>query len=95
MLGSKYLNKYGIDLKSFTIERSTSSSFDSLVETFEGLKPEQDTRYYVRVSYNAGEPSKESNKNTTLDDNVYHAGDDNNIVYAKNNGNVHEGENYK
>ena len=92
LLGSKYLNKYGIDLKSFTIERSTSSSFDSLVETFEGLKPEQDTRYYVRVSYNAGEPSKESNKNTTLDDNVYHAGDDNNIVYAKNNGNVHEGD---
>ena len=92
LLGSKYLNKYGIDLKSFTIERSTSSSFDSLVETFEGLKPEQDTRYYVRVSYNAGEPSKESNENTTLDDNVYHAGDDNNIVYAKNNGNVHEGD---
>lgn len=92
LLGSKYLNKYGIDLKSFTIERSTSSNFDSLVETFEGLKPEQDTRYYVRVSYNAGEPSKESNKNTTLDDNVYHAGDDNNIVYAKNNGNVHEGD---
>lgn len=92
LLGSKYLNKYGIDLKSFTIERSISSSFDSLVETFEGLKPEQDTRYYVRVSYNAGEPSKESNKNTTLDDNVYHAGDDNNIVYAKNNGNVHEGD---
>lgn len=92
LLGSKYLNKYGIDLKSFTIERSTSSNFDSLVEIFEGLKPEQDTRYYVRVSYNAGEPSKESNKNTTLDDNVYHAGDDNNIVYAKNNGNVHEGD---
>ena len=92
LLGSKYLNKYGIDLKSFTIERSISSSFDSLVETFEGLKPEQDTRYYVRVSYNAGEPSTESNKNTTLDDNVYHAGDDNNIVYAKNNGNVHEGD---
>lgn len=92
LLGSKYLNKYGIDLKSFTIERSISSSFDSLVETFEGLKPEQDTRYYVRVSYNASEPSKESNKNTTLDDNVYHAGDDNNIVYAKNNGNVHEGD---
>ena len=92
LLASKYLNKYGIDLKSFTIERSISSSFDSLVETFEGLKPEQDTRYYVRVSYNAGEPSKESNKNTTLDDNVYHAGDDNNIVYAKNNGNVHEGD---
>lgn len=92
LLGSKYLNKYGIDLKSFTIERSTSSSFNSLVETFEGLKPEQDTRYYVRVSYNAGEPSKESNENTTLDDNVYHAGDDNNIVYAKNNGNVHEGD---
>ena len=92
LLGSKYLNKYGIELKSFTIERSISSSFDSLVETFEGLKPEQDTRYYVRVSYNAGEPSKESNKNTTLDDNVYHAGDDNNIVYAKNNGNVHEGD---
>ena len=92
LLGSKYLNKYGIELKSFTIERSISSSFDSLVETFEGLKPEQDTRYYVRVSYNAGEPSKESNKNTTLDDNVYHAGDDNNIVYAKNNGNFHEGD---
>lgn len=92
LLGSKYLNKYGIDLKSFTIERSISSSFDSLVETFEGLKPEQDTRYYVRLSYNAGEPSTESNKNTTLDDNVYHAGDDNNIVYAKNNGNVHEGD---
>ena len=92
LLGSKYLNKYGIDLKSFTIERSISSSFDSLVETFEGLKPEQDTRYYVRVSYNAGEPSTESNKNTTLDDNVYHAGDDNNIVYAKNNGNIHEGD---
>ena len=92
LLGSKYLNKYGIDLKSFTIERSISSSFDSLEETFEGLKPEQDKRYYVRVSYNAGEPSKESNKNTTLDDNVYHAGDDNNIVYAKNNGNVHEGD---
>lgn len=92
LLGSKYLNKYGIELKSFTIERSISSSFDSLVETFEGLKPEQDTRYYVRVSYNAGEPSKESNKNTKLDDNVYHAGDDNNIVYAKNNGNVHEGD---
>lgn len=92
LLESKYLNKYGIDLKSFTIERSTSSSFDSLVETFEGLKPEKDTRYYVRVSYNAGEPSQESNKNTTLDDKVYHAGDDNNIVYAKNNGKVHEGD---
>lgn len=91
LLGSKYLNKYGIDLKSFTIERSTSSSFDSLVETFEGLKPEQDTRYYVRISYNAGEPSKESNKNTTLDDKVYHAGDENNVVYAINDGNVLNG----
>lgn len=92
LLGSKYLNKYGIDLSVFKIERSTSTNFDSLVDKFDGLKPEQTTKYYVRVSYDAGEPSKESNENTTLDDNVYHAGDDNNIVYAKNNGNVHEGD---
>lgn len=92
LLGSKYLNKYGIDLSIFKIERSTSTNFDSLVDKFDGLKPEQTTKYYVRVSYDAGEPSKESNENTTLDDNVYHAGDDNNIVYAKNNGNVHEGD---
>lgn len=92
LLGFKYLNKYGIDLSIFKIERSTSTNFDSLVDKFDGLKPEQTTKYYVRVSYDAGEPSKESNENTTLDDNVYHAGDDNNIVYAKNNGNVHEGD---
>ena len=96
LLGSKYLNKYGIDLSSFKIERSTSINFDSLVDKLDGLKPEQTTKYYVRVSYNAGEPSKESNENTTLDK-VYHAGDENNVVYAINDGKVlnkYENEQY-
>lgn len=94
LVDSNYIGKYVIELNNFTIERSTSNNFENenKVESFDGLKPEQTTKYYVRVSYNAGAPSKESNENTTLDNNVYHAGDENNIVYAKNDGKVHEVE---
>lgn len=94
LVNSNYIGKYGIELNNFTIERSTSNDFENenKVERFDGLKPEQTTKYYVRVSYNAGAPSNESNENTTLDNNVYHAGDENNIVYAKNDCKVHEGD---
>ena len=41
-----------------------------------------DTTYYLKVTYNAGEPSTESNTNTTLNNNIYIAGGDTHKVEA-------------
>ena len=41
-----------------------------------------DTTYYLKVTYNAGKPSTESNANTTLNSNIYIAGGDTHIVEA-------------
>jgi Mg-chelatase subunit ChlD len=44
-----------------------------------------DTTYYLKVTYNAGSPTNESNSNTTTSDGTpHHAGNDNNIVEATN-----------
>ena len=41
-----------------------------------------DTTYYLKVTYNAGKPSTESNTNTTLNNNIYIAGGDTHKVEA-------------
>lgn len=45
--------------------------------------PVKSTKFLLKVSYNAGVPSKESNDNCTLDK-VYYAGDNNYLEYARN-----------
>lgn len=46
-------------------------------------KPVKSTKFFFKVSYNAGVPSKESNDNCTLDK-IYYAGDENYLEYARN-----------
>ena len=47
-----------------------------------GTKVINDTTYYLKVTYNAGKPSTESNANTTLNSNIYIAGGDTHKVEA-------------
>ena len=47
-----------------------------------GTKVINDTTYYLKVTYNAGDPSPKSNANTTLNGNIYIAGGDTHKVEA-------------
>lgn len=40
----------------------------------ENIKPEDTTSYYLKVIYDAGQSTEESNENTTLDDKIYESG---------------------
>ena len=48
------------------------------------IKPDSDTYYYLKVTYDAGAPSEESNANTVLDGTTYVAGGSNHIQEATN-----------
>ena len=49
--------------------------------------PTENIKYYIKVTYDAGKPSAESNQNTTIGDKIYIAGEaqgeDENIQYTK------------
>lgn len=85
-----YVNKYGVSKNQFDAKWYTADALKDNKENFNdktattsgvvGTAVINDTTYYLKVTYDAGEPTAESNKNTTLKvnnkDKVYSAGDD-------------------
>ena len=80
------VNKYSVSKNQFDAKWYTADALKDNKENFNdetattskvvGTAVINDTTYYLKVTYAAGEPSAESNKNTTLKDKVYSAGDD-------------------
>ena len=77
------VNKYSVSEDQFDAKWYTADAFNDDTETTSdvvGTAVINDTTYYLKVTYDAGEPTAESNKNTTLKvdnkDKVYSAGDD-------------------
>lgn len=80
-----YVGKYGVTKEQFKAKWYTADALKDNKENFSdetattedvvGTAVINDTTYYLKVTYDAGEPTAESNKNTTLDDKVYSAGD--------------------
>lgn len=84
------VNKYSVSKKQFDAKWYTADALKDNKENFNdntattsgvvGTAVINDTTYYLKVTYDAGEPSAESNKNTTLKvgdkDKVHSAGDD-------------------
>ena len=80
-----YVGKYGVTKEQFEAKWYTADALKDNKENFSdetattedivGTAVINDTTYYLKVTYDAGEPTAESNKNTTLDDKVYSAGD--------------------
>ena len=77
------VNKYSVSEDQFDAKWYTADAFNDDTETTSdvvGTAVINDTTYYLKVTYDAGKPSAESNKNTTLKvdnkDKVYSAGDD-------------------
>lgn len=85
-----YVNKYGVSEDQFDAKWYTADALKDNKENFNektattskvvGTAVINDTTYYLKVTYDAGEPTAESNKNTTLKvngkDKEYSAGDD-------------------
>lgn len=84
------VNKYSVSKKQFDAKWYTADALKDNKENFNdntattsdvvGTAVINDTTYYLKVTYDAGEPTAESNKNTTLKvngkDKEYSAGDD-------------------
>lgn len=80
------VNKYRVSEDQFEAKWYTADALKDNKENFNektattsdvvGAAVINDTTYYLKVTYYAGKPSAESNKNTTLKDKVYSAGDD-------------------
>ena len=84
------VNKYSVSEDQFDAKWYTADALKDNKENFNektattskvvGTAVINDTTYYLKVTYNAGKPTAESNKNTTLKvgnkDKVYSAGDD-------------------
>ena len=92
LFGTNYIGKYGVEADDFTWLWDTDTDFSNGVTTeqIKDIKPQSSTTYYLQVTYNAGEPTDESNENTTLNKQKYWAGTENAsgdyIVAAKNTG---------
>lgn len=92
LFGTNYIGKYGVEADDFTWLWDTDTDFSNGVTTeqIKDITPQSSTTYYLQVTYNAGEPTDESNENTTLNKQKYWAGTENAsgdyIVAAKNTG---------
>ena len=82
-----YVGKYGVTAEQFEAKWYTAEALDknfgdttATTAGVVGTAVINDTTYYLKVTYDAGKPTAESNKNTTLKvdnkDKVYSAGDD-------------------
>lgn len=73
VIGEKYTQ---MRLDNFTLEWYKDENCTQKVTKDElgNIKPEDTTSYYLKVIYDAGQPTEESNKNTTLDDKIYESG---------------------
>lgn len=73
---AKNTGKYGVTTDSFSVNWYTAEALEkkfdasTKIESLEviGTKVENDTTYYLTVTYDAGAPTNESNANTTLED---------------------------
>lgn len=81
--------KYSVAKKQFEVkwypEAALTQNFAEGTETTSdivGTKVINDTTYYLKVTYNAGDPSTESNTNTTLNGDIKIAGGDTHKVEA-------------
>lgn len=66
---TKNTTSYGISANSFTVQWYSSEHLEEsekIDTAVIGTKVENDTTYYLTVTYNAGAPTKESNNNTTI-----------------------------
>lgn len=66
---TKNTTSYGISKDSFTVQWYSSEQLEEsekINTAVIGTKVENDTTYYLTVTYNAGAPSPESNTNTTI-----------------------------
>lgn len=66
---TKNTTSYGISKDSFTVQWYSSEQLEEnkkIDTAVIGTKVENDTTYYLTVTYNAGAPSPESNTNTTI-----------------------------
>ena len=66
---TKNTTSYGISANSFTVQWYSSEQLEEsekINTAVIGTKVENDTTYYLTVTYNAGAPSPESNTNTTI-----------------------------
>ena len=93
LFSTEYMGKYGVTEDSFTWDwyDNEGCTGDPLTTgQLVSQNPEADTTYYLKVTYNAGDPSDASNANTTLGGTIYHAGvadgAGNYIVEAVNDG---------
>lgn len=81
---AKNTGKYGVAKDSFSVNWYTAEAlenkFDASTKIKDlkviGTKVENDTTYYLTVTYDAGAPTAKSNANTTLDNKVKIAGDE-------------------
>ena len=93
LFSTGYMGKYGVTEDSFTWDWYDNEDCTGTPLTTDQLasqNPEADTTYYLKVTYNAGDPSDASNTNTTLGGTIYRAGEadgaGNYIVEAVNDG---------
>lgn len=86
---TKYIGYYGVTAENFKLSwytDKTCSGEGISTDALKVAKPDSDISYYLKVTYDAGIPTAESNKNTTQGGNVYIAGEQDHIVEAVNNG---------
>lgn len=93
LFSTEYMGKYGVTEDSFTwdwYDNEDCTGDPLTTDQLVSQNPEADTTYYLKVTYNAGDPSDASNTNTTLGGTIYHAGvadgAGNYIVEAVNDG---------
>ncbi|OUQ15926.1 hypothetical protein B5E82_14555 [Lachnoclostridium sp. An138] len=93
LFSTEYIGKYGVTENSFTwgwYDNEDCTGTPLTTDQLVSQNPEADTTYYLKVTYNAGDPSDASNTNTTLGGTIYHAGvadgAGNYIVEAVNDG---------
>ena len=87
-LGNDKDNDYVLDPSEFTLEwyKDEACTEKITVDKMGQATPENTTQYYLKVSFNPGEPTKDSNENTTQDGKIHYAGkeEDSYIITATN-----------
>lgn len=89
LFNTEYIGHHGITANSFTWEwydNPECSGTPLTTAQLAAVKPEDTVYYYLKVTYDAGDSTDDSDENTTLNGTIYISGGDNHIVEAVNNG---------
>lgn len=90
LFDTKYIGHYGVEANDFNLSWYTNEACTEGItaEELTNRIPDSDTTFYLKVTYDAGIPTDQSNTNTTIDNKVYISGDEDHIVEALNDGKV-------